>query len=79
MDTIDELEKFLKEKHPELDYFLVGNFGKYGMYGFGLEKFGSLFVWFYYEREGRQNLEYFKTEEKAVSFALKEIKKQIKK
>ena len=47
MDTIDELEKFLKEKHPELDYFLVGNFGKYGMYGFGLEKFGSLFVWFY--------------------------------
>ena len=47
METITELEKFLKENHPELDYFLIGNFGKYGNDGFGLEKLGSLFVWFY--------------------------------
>ena len=78
METITELEKFLKENHPELDYFLIGNFGKYGNDGFGLEKLGSLFVWFYYEREGRQNLKYFRTEKKAVSFVLKEIKNIVK-
>ena len=79
METITELEKFLKENHQELDYFLIGNFGKYGNDGFGLDKLGSLFVWFYYERNNRENLKYFRTEKEAVDFVLSEIEKQIKK
>ncbi len=45
MKTIIDLEKFLKENHPELNNYIIGGFGKYGIDGFGLEKFGSLFVW----------------------------------
>lgn len=79
MKTINELEKFLKENYPELNYFVIGNYGKYGNDGFGLEKFGSLFVWFYYERNNRENLKYFRTEKEAVDFVLSEIEKLIKK
>ena len=79
MKTIIELQNYLKINHPELDFYLIGNFGKYGNEGFGLEKFGSLYVLFYYERENKENLHYFRTEKEAVNFAFLEIEKQIKK
>lgn len=54
MKTIIELENYLKINYPELDFYLIGNFGKYGNEGFGLEKFGSLYVWFYYEKGNKK-------------------------
>lgn len=42
--------------------------------GYGLEKNGKRFQWFYTERGAKQPLKYFATEKKAVAYALKKIK-----
>ena len=77
--TIVDLENYFVVNHPDKDNFIIGNFGKYGFDGFGLDKQGSLYVWFYYEKNDKQNLKYFDSETKAVEFALNEIKKVISK
>lgn len=41
--------------------------------GFGLEKNGGLFQWFYTERGDKRILEYFSTEKEAVQYALNKI------
>lgn len=77
--TIVDLEKYLVVNHPDKNNFIIGNFGKYGFDGFGLDRQGSLYIWFYYEKNEKQNLAYFDSEDKAVEFALKEIEKLISK
>lgn len=77
MNSIKELEKYIKLNFPNLDYFLIGEIGKYGSDNFGLEKLGSLFVWFYCERGTKENLQYFRNEEEAVKYAHEEIQKFI--
>jgi hypothetical protein len=41
--------------------------------GYGLDNFGSLYVWYYKERGERENVNYFQTEKEAVDFAFKKI------
>jgi len=41
--------------------------------GFGIDKSGFLYIWYYTERGERQNLNYFQTEEEIVKFAYNKI------
>ncbi len=52
-------------------YSINGNF----IYeGYGIEKNGNLYSWYYTERGQRENLKYFSTEKEAVNFAFEQIK-----
>lgn len=42
--------------------------------GYGLDIFGSLYVWYYTERGQRDNLKYFRTEKEAVAYALEQMR-----
>lgn len=69
--TIKELKDYLKKNcfNNEL-YSIDGNI----IYeGFGLEKWGELFIWFYTERGNKENLKYFKSEKEAVEYAFNKI------
>ena len=72
IETIVELEKWLKENcYPMNSYSINGN----AIYeGYGLENNGRLFQWFHTERGDKRTLEYFATEKEAVEYALKKIK-----
>ena len=37
--------------------------------GYGIEKWGEIFVWYYIERGNKENLKYFQTEMEIVEFA----------
>ncbi|MEY8761667.1 hypothetical protein [Chryseobacterium tongliaoense] len=69
--TIKELKEILtKNCFNEELYSIDGN----TIYeGFGLEKWGELFIWFYTERGNKENLKYFRLEEEAVKYAFDKI------
>lgn len=69
--TIKELKEFLNENcYNGTSYSIDGNI----IYeGFGLEKWGELFVWFYLERGNRENIDYFRSEEEAVEYTFNKI------
>lgn len=75
-NTIKELKDFLNENcynntsYNNTSYSIDGNVIHEG---FGLEKWGELFVWFYLERGKRENIDYFRTEEEAVKYAFNKI------
>ncbi|SHH85671.1 hypothetical protein SAMN04488109_5614 [Chryseolinea serpens] len=71
-NTIIELEKWMKENCFNFNgYSINGNSIDEGL---GIDKFGSLFVWYYTERGQTDNLKYFRTEKEIVEFAFNEIK-----
>ena len=39
----------------------------------GIQKWGSLYIWYYIERGERKNLDYFQTEEEIVEFAYNHV------
>lgn len=42
--------------------------------GFGIEKVGEIYIWYYTEYGKKENLKYFKTEEDIVEYAFNQIK-----
>lgn len=68
--TIRELDEWMT-KNCFNDSYGIGDRNIHE--GFGLDTFGSLYVWYYTERGKRQNLNYFQTEKEAVAFALAAI------
>jgi len=43
--------------------------------GVGLEKYGSLYIWYHSERGEKENLNYFNTEKEAVEFVYEYLRK----
>ena len=43
--------------------------------GFGLEKYGNLFIWYHSERGEKESLNYFDTEKEAVDFVYEYLRK----
>jgi len=72
LKTVKQLDEWMT-KNCFNDNYAIGN--RSVLEGFGLEKMGSLFVWYYTERGKRENLNYFPTEPEAVEFAFKAITK----
>jgi hypothetical protein len=73
LKTLKDLDDFMKINCYNLDIYSVGEQPKYD--GFGIEKWGELFVWFYVERGERENLNYFASEQEAVIFVYNIISK----
>lgn len=71
-ETISELQKYMEDEcYNFASYSIAGNI----IYeGFGLEKSGSLYIWFYTERGNKENLHYFNSEKEAVEYAFHHIK-----
>ena len=67
-----ELENWRKLNCYNFDsYSINGNF----IYeGFGIEKNGSLYVWYYTEKGNKNNLEIFRTESEIIKYAYEKIK-----
>ena len=66
LKTLKDLDDFMKTNCYNLDIYSINKQPKYD--GFGIEKWGELFVWFYVERGERENLNYFSTEQEATKF-----------
>ncbi len=70
LTTIKQLDEWMTNNCFN-DNYAIGNRNIHE--GFGLDRFGTLYVWYYTERGERQNLNYFQTEKEAVDFAFKTI------
>ena len=70
LSTIEQLNKWLT-KNCFAHTYGIGNINI--LEGYGLDTFGSLYVWYYTERGERENLNYFQTEKEAVDFAFMKI------
>ena len=68
--TIKELDDWMTE-NCYADNYGIGDRSIHE--GYGLDNFGSLYVWYYTERGARENVNYFQTEKEAVDFAFKKI------
>lgn len=69
--SFKELELFMKQNCYNTDIYGIGK--SPSLDGFGIEKLGALFVWFYIERGNRENLNYFGTEYEATKFVYEVI------
>lgn len=66
-----ELENWMKSNcYNFSNYSINGNFI---WEGFGIEKNGSLFRWYYIERGQKDTLEIFRTEKEIIEFAYKQL------
>lgn len=70
-DTIIKLEHWMKENCFNFNSYSINGNPIYE--GCGIDKWGGLFIWYYTERGGKNNLKYFQTEKEIVEFAYKEI------
>ncbi|MGJ8684867.1 MAG: hypothetical protein ACSHWW_09590 [Nonlabens sp.] len=69
--TLRELAKWMKANNYAFDNYSIN--GNFIHEGYGIEKNGELFQWYYTERGEKQTLEYFRTEFEAVQYALSKI------
>ncbi|MEM6842890.1 MAG: hypothetical protein AAF632_11745 [Bacteroidota bacterium] len=67
-----ELEQRMKENCYNFNGYSIN--GNSIHEGFGIDKLGSLFAWYYTERGNRDNLKYFQSEKEIVEYAFKQIK-----
>lgn len=70
--TVTELEHWMKEHCYNFESYSINGNSIYE--GFGIEKSGNIFVWYYTERGQQQNLEYFGSETEIVQYAYNVIK-----
>lgn len=70
-NNINELKNFINRNCYNKQSYSID--GEIIYEGFGLEKWGELYVWFYKERDQRENLNYFTTEKEAVRYAYNKI------
>ncbi len=67
-----DLEKWMKTNCFNFEGYSVN--GNAIHEGFGIDKLGGLFAWYYTERGEKNNLKYFQSEKEIVEFAYREIK-----
>jgi len=70
--TQEGLENWMKENCYNFNNYSIN--GNFIHEGFGIDKFGSLFLWYYTERGNKETLEYFQSEAEIISHALSQIK-----
>jgi hypothetical protein len=70
LTTVEELDKWMTDNCYNNNYAIGSrNIDE----GFGLDKAGNQFIWYYTERGKREHLNYFPTEKEAVDFAFSQI------
>ena len=67
-----ELENWMKQNCYNFNGYSIN--GNSIFEGFGIDKSGELYIWYYTERGEKNNLEYFRTESEIVHFAFNQIK-----
>lgn len=67
-----ELENWMKQNCCNFDGYSINGNAIYE--GFGIDKSGGLFIWYYTERGQKNNLKYFQTENEIVEYAFNQIK-----
>lgn len=70
--TEAELESWMKAHCYHFNNYAVN--GSAITEGCGIERFGSLFIWYYTERGQQTRLKYFYTEREIVEYAFRQIK-----
>lgn len=70
--TLSQLREWLIQNNKE-NYVAINE--SMLIEGCGIEKWGELYIWYYCEKGERENLNYFGTEEEAVSFILQDLAK----
>ena len=66
-----ELEKWMKENCFNFNSYSINGNAIYE--GYGVDKFGGLFIWYYTERGQKNNLKYFQTEQEIIEHAYNQI------
>lgn len=71
-ETEIELENWMKENCYNFSSYSIN--GNFIWEGFGIDKKGGLFFWYYTERGQKDTREIFRTEKELIEFAFKQIK-----
>ncbi|WP_035644070.1 hypothetical protein [Flavobacterium sp. ASV13] len=71
IESLDELKKFMLDHCFNMTLYGIGISPTHD--GFGIEKWGELFAWYYIEKGNRDVLKYFQTESEAAKFAFDQI------
>ena len=66
-----ELESWMKNNCFNFNNYSINGNGVYE--GFGIDKTGGHFIWYYTERGQKDNLKQFQTESEIIEFAFKQI------
>jgi hypothetical protein len=66
-----ELESWMKDNCYGFNSYSINGNGIFE--GFGIDKSGGLFIWYYTERGQKDNLKYFQSESEIVEFAFNQI------
>ncbi len=66
------LEKWMIENCFNFNSYSINGNSIYE--GYGIDKSGGLYIWYYTERGQKDNLKYFKTENEIVEYAFNQIK-----
>ena len=67
-----ELENWMSENCFNFNSYSINGNSIYE--GFGIDKSGELYIWYYTERGQKNNLKYFKTENEIIVYAFNQIK-----
>ncbi|MGG9962318.1 hypothetical protein [Ferruginibacter sp. SUN106] len=67
-----ELENWMKKNCFNFNSYSINGNSIYE--GFGIDKTGGLYIWYYTERGQKDNLKYFKTENEIIEYAFNQIK-----
>ena len=70
-ETIVKLEHWMNENCFNFNSYSVN--GNSISEGYGIDKWGGLFIWYYTERGEKNKLKYFQTEKEIVEFAYSQI------
>jgi len=70
--TVTELENWMKAHCYNFESYSISGNSIYE--GFGIDKSGTIFIWYYTERGQQQSLKYFGSEAEIVQHAYNEIK-----
>ena len=70
--TVVELEKWMKENCFNFNNYSIND--NFIHEGYGIDKSGGLYIWYYTERGQKNNLRYFFNENEIVEYAFNEIK-----
>lgn len=74
--TIKELQKWILT--TDVPHCIVAYDGSVAKEGVGIDNWSGLYIWYYTERGNRENLQYFRTEEEIVTFAIKYVNDLLK-
>ena len=67
-----ELEKWMKDNCFNFNSYSINGNAIYE--GFGIDKIGGLFTWYYTERGQKENIKYFDNEKELIEYAYNQIK-----